>query len=249
MEMLNKVQGMMKKLKDNAGPSCDAACQATNNREQYKEEYLKIKNDFLTGEKKVKLAEERYYNKTNQRQYYNTLKETRAKNYITKQMDTLTTSFNDDMKRLKTLVKLMGSQNIYASNVDEVKNTYKDKSSALLARVDSTTVKRKINNRLADFYNNRDESWAVWVGSYLWYIYVALIVIILIKMAITGGWKRPRKYLFVISMFLAHWIIKFIFLTVITTLGHFKLDISYLVFILSFMILAFIYLKIYDLST
>ena len=32
---------------------------------------------------------------------------------------------------------------------------------------------------------------------------------------------------FVISMVLAHWIIKFIFLTVITTLGHFKLDILF----------------------
>jgi hypothetical protein len=248
-DMLGKVQVMMNKIKKGVGPPCDAACQATKDKDKYLEEYQKIKNDFLNGEDKVKNAEQRYYTKTNQTVYYSQLKETRATKFISDKMKILQSSFNEDIANLRNLTTLMGSQNSYKINMSEVADAYKSKHNSLKGSVDQTTGKRKINNRLADFYNNRDESWAVWMGSYLWYIYFALIGGIIIKMILSGGWKSPRKYLFVTAMFLSHYIVKFIFMFVLTSLGHFKLDVSYLVFILSFMIIAFIYLKIYDIST
>jgi hypothetical protein len=248
-DMLGNVQGMMNKLTKGIAPPCDAACQATRDKDKYLEEYQKIKNDFLNGEDKVKKAETRYYTKTNQTVYYSQLKERRATNFITEKMKTLQNSFDEDVSNLMNLASLMGSQNSYRIHMSEVKDAYTSKHNALKGRVDETTGKRKINNRLADFYNNRDESWAVWIGSYLWYIYFALIIGIIVKMILGGSWKSPRKYLFVTAMLLSHYIIKFIFMFVLTSLGHFKLDISYLVFILSFMIIAFIYLKIYDIST
>lgn len=247
--MLNKVNGMMKNLKKNIGPPCDAQCQQTKDKEKYLQEYLNIKNQFLDGENKVKKAEERYYTKTNQTQYYNKLKYDRAEAEIKQKMDILQSSFDDDIDRLINLAKYIGSQDNYRQNMQEVEDAYKGKHNALIGKVDETTGKRKINNRLAYFYNNRDESWAVWIGGYLWYLYIALIVCIIAKMIFGGSWKHPRKYLFLTAMILGHYIIQFIFIFVITGLGHFKLDVSYLVFIVSFLIIGFIYLKIYDLST
>ncbi len=247
--MLGQVGSMMNNLKSNIGPPCDAACRVTKDKEKYLNEYLNVKNNFLNGEDKVKKAEQRYYTKTNQTQYYSELKHRRATNFITKKMKTLSESFNEDIERLKNLATLMGSQDLYRQNMQEVEEAYKGKHNSLKGRVDETTGKRKINNRLAQFYNDQDESWAVWLGGYLWYIYLGLIVAIIAKMILGGQWKNPRKYIFVTAMLIAHWIVKFIFVFVTTSLGHLKLDISYLTFIVSFLILAFIYLKIYDLTT
>jgi hypothetical protein len=248
-DILQNMNGLINDLKKGGGTQiCDAKCQQSGQREKYHNEYQQAVSTLKQGPDIVKKAEKNYYEKTNQGEYYNTLKLSRAKNFITKKVSILENAFNEDLDKLINLVNMMSSQNVYRRNMNDLNKSYKKDLSNLNKEVDKTSNTRKINNRLAYFYNEQNESWFLWINSYLWYIYIVLIGLIFIKFIMKKEFKNIKKYPILIVLLGGTYIINYIYDIVIISLGHFKLDISYLVFIFSFIIITFVYNKIFNFS-
>lgn len=249
VDVLQNVNDLMDNLKKGGGMNiCDAKCQQSGQREKYYNEYQQAVATFKQGPSIVKKAEKNYYEKTNQNEYYNTLKFSRANNFIKKKVDIIETAFNEDLEKLINLISMISSQNIYRKNISDLNKSYKKDLSELNKKVDKTSNTRKINNRLAYFYNEQDESWFLWINSYLWYIYLLLLVLIILKFILKKEFKNIKKYPFIIILLSGTYIVNYIYEIVIIGLGHFKLDVSYLVFIFSFIIITAVYNKIFNLS-
>jgi len=246
LDILQNVNDLMNNLKQGNTQICDAKCQQSGQREKYQNEYLKAKNNLLQAPSILKNAEKNYYTKTNQTEYYNTLKFSRSQEHIKKKVDVIETSFNDDLEKLLNLINMVSSQHIYKNNMTDLNKSYKKDLSNLNKEVDKTGNTRKINNRLAYFYNEKDESWFLWINSYLWYIYIVLLILIAIKFVVKQEYKNIKKYPFILLILIGTYSMNYVYETVTIGLGHFKLDISYLIFIFSFIIIAFLYDKIYN---
>lgn len=248
-DIQSSVGDLIKNLNKNGNTVvCDAKCQESGNKTKYYNEYLNSKNNLLNASDRLKQAEKKYYTKTNQTQYYNTLIYDRAIKHITKKMGIIESAFNENIEKLVNLVNMTSSQNVYRRNMNNVIDSYKYKQTNLEEKVDKTNNTKKINNRLAYFYSEKDESWALWINNYLWYIYILCIILILSKIVFKGEIKNFKQYPFIILLIVSTYIINYIYMLVINTLGHFKLDITYLVFISSFLVITFIYDKVYKFS-
>ena len=247
--MKSSVGDLIKSLNKNGNTVvCDAKCQESGNKIKYHNEYLNSKTNLLTAPDRLKNAEKKYYLKTNQTQYYNTLIYDRAIKHITKKFAIIETSFNENIEKLINLINTTSSQSSYRNNMGNVIDAYKYKQTDLEEKVDKTNNTKKINNRLAYFYSEKDESWALWLNGYLWYIYVLCIILIILKIALKGNVRNVKQYPFIILLLMSSYIVQYIYAIVLNTLGHFKLDATYLVFICSFLILTFIYDKLYKYS-
>ena len=132
--------------------------------------------------------------------------------------------------------------------MNDLNKSYKDDLKKLNKKVDKTSNERKINNRLAYFYNQQNESWFLWINNYLWYIYIILLGLIIVKFVVKKEFKQIKKYPFLLIVLCGTYIVNYIYEIVIISLGHFKLDVSYLVFICSFIMITVIYNKIFNLS-
>ena len=83
-DIQSSVGDLIKNLNKNRNTVvCDAKCQESGNKTKYYNEYLNSKNNLLNASDRLKQAEKKYYTKTNQTQYYNTLIYDRAIKHTT----------------------------------------------------------------------------------------------------------------------------------------------------------------------
>ena len=118
LDVLTNVNDLMNNLKNgNNTQICDAKCQQSGQQEKYYNEYLNAKASLLQAPKTLKKTEENYYKKTNQAEYYNTLKFARSTDHIKKKVEIIEKSFNEDLERVVNLMNMISSQNIYRNNI------------------------------------------------------------------------------------------------------------------------------------
>ena len=100
-DIQSSVGDLIKSLNKNGNTVvCDAKCQESGNKTKYYGEYLNSKTNLLNASDRLKKAEQKYYTKTNQTQYYNSLIYDRAIKHITKKMSIIESAFNDNILNL-----------------------------------------------------------------------------------------------------------------------------------------------------
>ena len=247
MNMQENLGDLVKNLNKNL-PVCDAKCQASGKREKLMNEYNKAKYNAKNAKQTLLNVEKKYYTETNQTPYYNSLLYNRAKKHIKGKMSEVEKYYNKTFEKILNLADVIGSQNTYKSNLNEVEGAYKYKLKHLKKKVNDTENDKQINNRLTFFYNQKSESWGTWLNGYLWYIYVATIALLLVKFLLKSQWKNPYRYPFLLLLIFSGYIIHFVYENILVGLGHLKLDITYLVFISCVSILFYIYNRTNKLS-
>ena len=211
---------------------CDADCQNDNNKKKLYTNYVNAKNNMLRGKENLEKAEKDYYTGTGKSQYYSNLQERRATKSIKNYMNSIEKNFNKNINNIKNYIKYADSQNIMIENISDLKDMYKNKKKSLVKQAKKTTWKKNIDDRLSLFYNNKNQTLSYWSNGILFYIYLILLLLILITIFLKKQYKNIKMYPFIICLIVLPFLIHPVYLKILTTLEHFKLDNIYFMFIL-----------------
>ena len=195
-----------------------------------REEWLEKKNIRLHAPKNEESAERNLYVNTGRWKQYDGIKKERWEKEAQKTVDEWSEFFTQYMNFMEGVIPLAKSQSSYKNELNEVHNSYKNKYTSLVDKVDNTYHKYNVNNRLSQFYDTRIEVLRN-VNYYLFYLYW----IILIPIIITFFWKKQFTYVkipifFIIMLIFPFFLGRYLPL-VFSTFKHQKIDYSYLAFI------------------
>lgn len=231
-ELLVKLKGLESSLKKSNAVMCDAECQNNNKKRVLYDSYLKAKSNYENGAKNYRRKEKEFYIGTNQRSYYNTLQENRAKESITEYMNNIEKMFNEDIDRLNIYLNFYKSQLTYKHNFDDLKDHYVEKKKNLEKKEKKTKFQKNIDDRLSNFYDINNESLSYWSKGVLFYLYWIMVLITIVILILKKQIRNPKVYPFVLSLIILPFLIHPVYKKILTTMRHFKLDNIYFIFIL-----------------
>ena len=230
------------------GNVCNAECQDQNKKTKLYNDFVNAKNVHLKSKETLDKAEANYYTKTGQTQVYNNIIRVRATNEIAKQIDKIKEGFDEDVKNLQTKIKYINSQSVIKKNINDVKDNWFNKKEAKKKQAQATTWQRRLDDRMANFYNDKNESLSYWSNNILFYLYWILFVLIFIVLILKKQYKKIENYPFILCMLILPFMIHPIYSKILGSLKHLKLDNIYLMFIMFALFLFITFFMAYKVS-
>jgi hypothetical protein len=211
---------------------CNTECQNDMEKKALYNKYLKALNVLKHAPDNFKTAENNYFIKTGQKKSYDNLRESRAINDITDYMKEVETNFNKKIKRISTLKAYLDSQNYFKNNIVDSYETYKYRLNNYKHKIDETTKKANIDNRMANFYNDKSQTLAYWSNGILYYVYLILVVVSILLFVIKKNYKNIKMYPFLLLVVILPFFIHDIYEIILNMTRHVKMNNTYFVFTL-----------------
>lgn len=224
----NYIDIMTKKGKE----ICDSECQSDANKKLLFDQYLKAKNNLIRAPGELKTAEKDYFIKTGQKINYDNLQESRALDSMHKYMQTIEANFNKKIDRISSLKSYLESQKYFQHNIVDSYDTYKYRLGKYEKEVNSTTNQSNIDNRMANFYNDKSKSLAYWSNGFLFYIYIILVIISILLFVLKKNYRNLKMYPFLLCVIILPFFIHDIYEIILEMTRHIKMDNTYFVFTL-----------------
>lgn len=153
------------------------------------------------------------------------------------------TSIKDDLNQYKNII--LDQINILETNINTKKNLdqatdfYQDNLHDIQNKIENIVQKEKLNKRISQFYNN-DYDFKKNILYYLKIFYVIMVSITVITIIYKKKHKEKKIYGFLfILLIIPYFLISTIYKTILNNLGHLKIDVLYVIFLLIIGFLTF----------
>ena len=153
------------------------------------------------------------------------------------------TSIKDDLNYNKQII--LDQINILETNINTKKNLdqatdfYQDNLHDIQNKIENIVQKEKLNKRISQFYNN-DYDFKKDILYYLKIFYVIMVSITVITIIYKKKHKEKKIYGFLfILLIIPYFLISTIYKTILNNLGHLKIDVLYVIFLLIIGFLTF----------
>jgi len=241
---MNKYLAQMNTLVKNGG-ACDATCQKQKRINRAKTAMVNAQNAMRNAPINLESAQKAYYSESKGYPFYARMLLNKKKAVANKTVKSWNESYlNNDFAKLDTQVNYYKSQYIYKKNINAVADAWSTKNKNLSDKVEQTTAKKRVDDRLAYFY---DYNTSV-VNSVIFYLKIFYWILV-ITCVILFFWKRQytsfKFYPFIISVLLLPFILSKIYVFVMNRFRFFVINNIYLIFftIIIFLMWLFEYIS------
>jgi hypothetical protein len=138
------------------------------------------------------------------------------------------TEISDISSNMKTKRNLQQATDFYKNNLNDIGN-----------KIENIVQKEKLNKRISQFYNN-DYDFKKNILYYLKIFYLIMVSIIIITIIYKKKHKEKKMYGFLFLLFvIPYFLIKNIYRIVLNNLGHLKIDVLYVIFLIIIGIISY----------
>jgi hypothetical protein len=138
------------------------------------------------------------------------------------------TEISDISSNLKTNRNLQQATDFYKNNLKDIGN-----------KIENIVQKEKLNKRISQFYNN-DYDFKKNILYYLKIFYIIMVSIIIITLIYKKKHKEKKMYGFLfLLLVIPYFLIKNVYRIVLNNLGHLKIDVLYVIFLIIIGIISY----------
>ncbi len=239
VKQLNGMSQLVDKM--NAEGVCNSACQKRKKLERLKNDYMKAKNKLHNAQPEFDLAEKRYITEKNGASYYQSnIQEAKFKKEAEAEVKGWDEIVLPILNKLETQIAFYKSQHMYKNNVDYLYDSYNKDLTQLYDNIEKTRGKNNVNDRLAQFYNNRSETIKS-VITYLKYIYWTLFIIIIGIMIYKKLYRDFTYYPYVLLLAVAPFSLSWFYVFIMSRFRYFVIDNIYLIFLTTVVAVFFLF--------
>tara|TARA_B110000008_G_scaffold279767_1_gene328504 strand:+ start:4293 stop:5000 length:708 start_codon:yes stop_codon:yes gene_type:complete len=153
------------------------------------------------------------------------------------------TSVKDELSKYKSII--LEQANILETNINTKKNLeqatsyYKDNLKDIDNKIQTIVQKEKLNKRISQFYNS-DYDFKKTILYYLKIFYFIMVSLSVITIIYKKKHKEKKMYGFLfLLLIIPYFLISNIYKTILNNLGHLKIDVLYVIFLIIIGIITF----------
>ena len=153
------------------------------------------------------------------------------------------TSVKDELSKYKSII--LEQANILETNMNTKKNLeqatsyYKDNLKDIDNKIQTIVQKEKLNKRISQFYNS-DYDFKKTILYYLKIFYFIMVSLSVITIIYKKKHKEKKMYGFLfLLLIIPYFLISNIYKTILNNLGHLKIDVLYVIFLIIIGIITF----------
>lgn len=241
-KQLNGMSQLVDKM--NAEGVCNSACQKRKKLERLRNDYMKAKNKLHNAQPEFDLAEKRYITEKNGASYYQSnIQEAKFKKEAEAEVKGWDEIVLPILNKLDTQIAFYKSQHMYKNNVDYLYDSYNKDLTQLYDNIEKTKGKNNVNDRLAQFYNNRSETIKS-IITYLKYTYWILFIIIIGIMIYKKLYRDFTYYPYVLLLAVAPFSLSWFYVFIMSRFRYFVIDNIYLIFLTTVIAVFFLFNKV-----
>ena len=209
---------------------CDAACQKRKSIERKKSAWVTAQNDLKNAPINLERAERAYFTEAKGYPYYTQILINKHK----KKAQDRVKSWNNDLwkpilRPLNAKLKYYKTQHLYKQNIGHVYHEIQSKTANLKEEVEETLAQKKVNDRLAYFYDYNTNI----IDNIMWYLkgfYWILVTVSLILFFWKRQYRQIRMYPFLITVLLMPFILSQIYIFTMDKFSYFIINNIYFIF-------------------
>lgn len=194
------VNSIINSVNENVALSCDAKCQEDRYTRQLYDKYLTAKNNVKTGEKQLDQAEEKYFVYTKGEKWYNNFRTQKWEDEGRKVAEYLQKQFKQREKLLKSLEADVTSTKLYASQLLNLKNTYKQEISDLEKKIKTLETKTNVNHRLTSYDEDAIERKTKYISQIRIMYYVFVVAYAIIQLGYLKNFRKLEIWITLVFM-------------------------------------------------
>jgi cellulose synthase/poly-beta-1,6-N-acetylglucosamine synthase-like glycosyltransferase len=240
--LVKQLAGMSQLVdKMNAEGVCNSACQKRKKLERLKNDYMKAKNKLHNAQPEFDLAEKLYITEKNGASYYQSnIQEAKFKQEAEAEVKGWDEIVLPILDKLESQIGYYKTQYIYKSNVEYLYDSYNKDLNQLYDNIEKTRGKNNVNDRLAQFYNDRSESIKT-VIKYLKYVYWALFIIIIGVLIYKKLYNDFTYYPYILILAVAPFTLSWFYVFIMSRFRYFVIDNIYLIFLTTVIAVFFLF--------